>query len=215
MISQSLQRKNNKDYKVNNTIESIELTYEVLEGLTNTIGNEFKPEINYIYVDKENVVATDSRRLYCYPHKQEIETPFFVEGALAKEVVKNNKKAEKFILSENNIMVLKKSSDAFFMQYGKTGFEQSLGGYPDYKRIIPTKPREFEIPFVNNENISGILAVNGIHINPKFIPNFKKGYIMFSSPDTPVLFTDGLKEQKYLVMPIIDTFKELENYMRK
>ncbi|NQY22807.1 MAG: hypothetical protein HRT41_02155 [Campylobacteraceae bacterium] len=169
--------------------------------------NNPKYELNYLLVDKSNVVSTNTKALCVVKHYEPVKEAFLIHGSIVKKAL-TERKATDFVLSKNKIVVMNDNEE--LMTYSlSSSFEDFK--YPDYERIFPKGLAEECISFTDNSQISGICALSKVHLNPKHIPKLKSGTIKINTPDLPVLIEDGEENIKIIVMPIVDKFKEFEN----
>lgn len=184
--------------------------------------NNPKYELNYVYVDSENIVSCNTRVLAMFKHNEYVPKPFFIHISILKEAVKNTK-CEYYSLDDfNKVSALDKKTQfedkpLILMSYSietDKYFKDSFK-YPDYKRIIPEKTN-IKKPFTNKEQIAGIAALENVSINPKFIPNFESGIVGINSRKLPVKITNEYNNKHFIIMPIIDDrFKELQDIIDK
>ena len=88
--------------------------------------------------------------------------------------------------------------------------------FPGYKRIIPESFIKPNIPFIDASQINGILALDEVNLNPKYLPLISEGYISHSGDKLPVMIQDVDQLITHVVMPINDgRFKELKDYLKK
>jgi len=174
-----------------------------------------KFELNYLYVDNKNIVSTNTRALVIVKHHGNIEKDeddFFIHKNIV-DVALKQRKAKKFILQSNGIILLDDKGNELFTISAQmyAGNYQNCVKYPEYKNIIP-KDMKKNIPFVNSSQINGILAVNKIIVDEKYIPNlkgsneFESMQIGINSIASPISIKSG--DITIVIMPIIDRFEQ-------
>lgn len=177
------------------------ISREVLTKIAPAIDkNNPKHELNYLYVDDTHCVATNTRILTAFKHKEKIEGCFFVHRELIEQALKI-RKAKEFIISHNQIECIKEKELNNILSL--ESFE--LNSFPEYERILDSKTSK-ELPFYRKENISGLLLREDVVLNPMFIPNFKEGVIHIENGKSPIVIEDGDCDIKSVVMPIVDVF---------
>ena len=181
--------------------------------------NNPKFELNYLYIDNENMVSTDTRRLSVVKHlgKNESE-PFLIHQTVVRLALKQTK-AEEFILMPNTIMCLDKHGRQLMIL--QKDLESSKWNFPDYERIVP-KSIEKTIPYNEDAQVAGIFAINHIHINHSYIPPLvgksktdEIYYAGINERNLPVVIFDEYKEIKVIIMPIIDTLPIIDEACNK
>ncbi|PHR57257.1 MAG: hypothetical protein COA44_06040 [Arcobacter sp.] len=167
--------------------------------------NNPKFELNYLYIDKEHLVSTDTRALAVIKHHGHADKDFYIHKSIVDLSIKY-KKSLYFDLQPNKIVCL----DEYEREIITISIESLLGertfNYPDFQRIIPKEVIN-KIEFVEQTQIEGILAFNKVHIEPKRVPNISHGTIGITSTSTPVL----IEHENIIIvmMPITDSFEEL------
>lgn len=196
----------------------ITLTREELKALLKVCDNNNpKFELNFIFIDKENSVSTNTRALCIVKHSALSNTTndMHLHNSLATAALKQTK-AVSFTIEESNKITALDKDDLELMTFGfssKSDYLDKDFRYPDYSRIIPESFKSV-IPFTLKEQIQGVLALNEITVNQKYIPDFNAGLISHNGPDSPVHFEEEFNKIIYISMPIKDDrFKELKNYM--
>ena len=64
--------------------------------------------------------------------------------------------------------------------------------------------------------MQGILALDEVNVNPKYLPLISEGYISHNGDQLPVMIQDVDRLITNVVMPINDgRFKELKDYLKK
>ncbi len=175
-----------------------------------------KYELNFIYIDKQNAVSTNSRCITVIEHNQNTEE-MWLHISLAKTAIKDSK-ATHFIIESNNSIISFDKDNFHIMRYSidMTDYTYSTMKFPDYNRIIPQSCTKSNIPFTDASQIQGILALDEVNVNPKYLPLINEGYISYNADDLPVMIQDSEKIITHVVMPIIsDKFKELKDYLKK
>ena len=182
--------------------------------------NNPKFELNYLYVDSENVVCTNTRALSVVSH-QNVGVRSDLKLYIPKEVVVDalkKKLAVKFYLENASITCIN-AEGIEFMKI--SGVEMSSGCYPDYKRIVG-KVNKDSHPFTQLDQITGIIASKMVEVDKKYIPKFKGEYmgrVHFGADDSgyeyaPVQIkfveTYTMRNVRLIMMPIVDTFKEFK-----
>lgn len=195
----------------------IKLTKNQLKNLIISCDtNNPKYELNFIYIDKENAVSTNSRCITVIEHNQNTEE-MWLHISLAKTAIKDSK-ATHFIIESNNSIISVDINEFHIMRYSidMTDYTYSTMRFPDYKRIIPQSCIKSDIPFTDASQINGILALDEVNVNPKYLPLINEGYISYNADDLPVMIQDTDKLITHVVMPIVsDKFKELKDYLKK
>ena len=174
-----------------------------------------KYELNFIFIDKENAVSTNTRCVTIVEHNQNTEE-MWLHISLAKAAIKDSK-ATHFIIESNN-SIISIDEDEFIMRYSidMTDYTYSTMKFPDYKRIIPQSFTKQNIPFIDASQINGILALDEVNLNPKHLPLIQEGYISNNGDSLPVVIQDAERLITHVVMPIVsDRFKELKDYLKK
>lgn len=177
--------------------------------------NNPKYELNFIYIDAENAVCTNTRALALYKHGIQNIKPFYIHQSIVKEALRNTK-AVSYTFDTHNCITAYDKEDFELMQYSMTSNKYFIDNfnYPDYKRIIPEETK-INKPFVVKEQIHGILANNEIAMNPKYLPDFDSGIVGINKEDIPVTVTNKDKNFMYVSMPTIEnTFKELRELIK-
>jgi hypothetical protein len=175
-----------------------------------------KYELNFIYIDKENAVSTQTRAVTIVEHNQQTEE-MWLHVSLAKKAI-TDKKATHFIIESNNSIISVGIDEFHIMRYSidLTDYTYSTMRFPDYKRIVPNSFTKSNIPFTDASQINGILALDEINVNPKYLPSIEEGYISYNGSSMPVMIKDSEEIITHVVMPIInDRFKELKDYLKK
>jgi hypothetical protein len=186
----------------------VEVTREQLENALILIDdNNPKYELNFLYVDNENIVSTNTRGLCIARHRSGIEKPFYIHKKVVKKAI-SDKDAKYYHLSENTVVSIDRDSQEIMSYHGKYNSENMF--YPDYKRIIPEEFNK-KHSFLENNQINGIFAINKVHINPKWLPKFKSGFIHIKQNNLPVAIMNENENITFVVMPLIDTFKEFDS----
>ena len=167
-------------------------------------------------VTKENlaIVATNTRVLGAAKHYVveivgQDSAPFLVHKSIVDLALKQTK-ALYFELSSGQIKCLDKDHEEI-ITISKRDVSMDMFKYPPYKSIIPTDMKE-KIPFTQSSQIDGILALNKIQINPKFIPkinvkgdgDFLGGYVGIESRERPIKISEKNGSFVVVIMPIID-----------
>jgi hypothetical protein len=195
----------------------IKLTRNQLQNLIMSCDtNNPKYELNFIYIDKENAVSTQTRAITIVEHNQKTEE-MWLHVSLAKKAI-TDKKATHFIIESNNSIISVGIDEFHIMRYSidLTDYTYSTMRFPDYKRIVPNSFTKSNIPFTDSSQINGILALDEINVNPKYLPLIEEGYISYNGSSMPVMIKDSEEIITHVVMPIInDRFKELKDYLKK
>lgn len=195
----------------------IKLTRNQLKNLIISCDtNNPKYELNFIYIDKENAVSTNTRCVTIVEHDQNTEE-MWLHSSLAKTAIKDSK-ATDFIIESNNSIISVDKDGFHIMRYSitMTNYSYSTMKFPDYKRIIPKECTKPNIPFTDASQINGILALDEVNVNPKYLPLISEGYISHNGNQLPVMIQDSDRIITNVVMPIInDRFKELKDYLKK
>ncbi|RXK03814.1 hypothetical protein CRV02_01055 [Arcobacter sp. CECT 8989] len=190
-----------KRKKIKISIDSLVLTRDILEKIAAAIDkNNPRFELNYLYIDSTNCVATNTRIMTIFEHGQNINGCFFVHGELISKALKERKTKE-FILSHNKIECQKEKdyNNIFSLE------EHELHAYVKYEMVLKHETPQ-ELPFYYKENITGILLREDILINPKYIPDFSEGIIKIKDSKSPICIEDGEYKIKTIIMPIVDVF---------
>ena len=197
----------------------IKLTKNQLKNLIISCDtNNPKYELNFIYIDKQNAVSTNTRCVTIIEHNQNTEE-MWLHLSLAKTAIKDTK-ATHFIIEESNSIISVDKDEWNIMRYSQDirncSYTYSTMKFPDYKRIIPQSFIKPNIPFTDASQMQGILALDEVNVNPKYLPLLSEGYISHNGPELPVMIQDSDRITTHLVMPINDgRFKELKDYLKK
>lgn len=178
-----------------------------------------KFELNHLYVDEENIVSTDTRRLTVIKHLSEYKVePFFIHKSVVDLALKQTK-AESYILEPGKIICLDKYDCQLIIL--QKDLEASTMRFPLYEKIIP-KSIEKTIPYNEDAQVAGIFAVNHIHVDHSYIPPLvgkrNQGdvyYIGINERTLPVIMFDEHKEINVIVMPIVDTLPIIDEESNK
>ena len=126
-----------------------EIKREVLEVLLQSVGiSNPIPELNYLYVDKENIVSTNLIALCIASHTMDVQKPFLIDRKIVAQALKI-KKATYFRLFENKVMSLDKDHVEIMTYSVSSHSDVTAEKYPEYKRVIPnssTKTISFSDP---------------------------------------------------------------------
>jgi hypothetical protein len=166
---------------------------------TNNINYRF----NYIFIDSDNIVATDTRALIVMEHLQDVDKEFAIHKSVIELALKTN--ATEYILKENSICcVLKKYRDEVCISAtAMSDFE-----YVNYKRITDIQDQS-ELKFVSSDAISGMLQMKNIAINDKYIPKLRDyGYLRFVDNSRPIEIDFVEHSTKIFIMPMSDLFQD-------
>ena len=195
----------------------IKLTKNQLKNLIISCDtNNPKYELNFIFIDKENAVSTNTRCVTIIEHNQNTEE-MWLHISLAKAAIKDTR-ATHFIIESNNSIISIDKDEFHIMRYSidMTDYTCSTMKFPDYKRIIPQSFTKQNIPFTDASQINGILALDEVNLNPKYLPLISEGYISHNGDQLPVMIQDAERLITHVVMPIVsDRFKELKDYLKK
>ena len=195
----------------------IKLTKNELKNLIISCDtNNPKYELNFIYVDTKNAVSTNTRRVTIIEHNQNTQE-MWLHVSLAKTAIKDSK-ATHFIIESNNSIISVDIDEFHIMRYSidMTDYTYSTMRFPDYQRIIPRSCTKSNIPFTDASQMQGILALDEVNVNHKYLPLISEGYISHNGDQLPVMIQDVDKLITHVVMPIIsDRFKELKDYLKK
>lgn len=178
--------------------------------------NNPKYELNFIYIDKENAVSTNTRCVTIIEHNENTEE-MWLHISLAKTAIKDSK-ATHFIIESSNSIISVDKYECHIMRYSidMKDYTYSTMKFPDYKRIIPQSCSKSNIPFTDASQMQGILALDEVNVNPKYLPLISEGYISHNGDQLPVMIQDADKLITHVVMPIVsDRFKELKYYLKK
>lgn len=182
---------------------------KLLEDILITIDkNNPKWELNFCYVDKENIVSTNTRALTVATHGLKIDNHFFIERNLIEKATKE-KNALYFKIAPSKITAYDKDLNELITLSIEKPTNKDNYKYPEYERIIP-KEFEKKISFVDYSQINGMFAINKVDVNPIWIPKTKLGYIYINNKNLPVMIENAEYKIKTLIMPIIDRFKEFD-----
>lgn len=195
----------------------IKLTKNQLKNLIMSCDtNNPKYELNFIFIDKENAVSTNTRCVTIVEHNQNTKE-MWLHISLAKTAIKDSRDTH-FIIESNNSIISTDKYEFHIMRYSidMTDYTYSTMKFPDYKRIIPQSFTKQNIPFLDASQINGILALDEVNVNPKYLPLISEGYISHNGETMPVMIQDVDKLITHVVMPINDgRFKELKDYLKK
>lgn len=180
--------------------------------------NNPKPELNGLYVDNDMVCSTNTRALAVFNHGKKLKknTKIFIESSIVKDALKK-KDAVEFRLSAFTIGCLNDDGELFLEL---KCFTKNLHKYPDIKRINLNIDNEGvfgkdKFIFTDLHQIAGILAVNMIDVDNKWIPRIRSpkyrrstgGVIYIQKHDHLPIMIRYENEVVTMLMPIIDTFK--------
>ena len=195
----------------------IKLTKNQLKNLIISCNtNNPKYELNFIYIDKENAVSTNTRCATIIKHNQNTEE-MWLHISLAKKAIKDSKSTH-FIIESNNSIISVDIDESHIMRYSitMTDYTYSTMKFPDYQRIISQSFIKPNIPFTDASQMQGILALDEVNVNPKYLPLISEGYISHNGDQLPVMIQDSDRIITNVVMPIVnDRFKELKDYLKK
>ena len=183
-----------------------------IENLAKAVdANNPKFELNFVYVDNESVVSTNTKVLISIKHEQNFDGKLFIHGSILKKAL-SDRRASYFYLGLNSVASasgMEISNSNIIMEYSVPLADENIyWKYPDYRRILPNTDKMKAVEFVENSNLSGIFAINKIHIDPKLLPTFKKGFV-YHDGNNPVLISDfDYPNRVCVIMPIVDSFKE-------
>ena len=179
-----------------------------------------KFELNYAYVDENYIVSTNTRVMTTvrHDHSSVFTTfnykPFYISRYIMELALKL-KGVDTFLL-EPGAIVCCSSRDVLFEITIKIK-QPSLGKYADYVRILEqNRGSDNTDLFTRPEHIPGILATRKIDINPKYVSKaFNQGKIISSSSEyfIPVRIHDVEQGILSIIMPMSDSFKDLESYI--
>ena len=195
----------------------IKLTKNQLKNLIISCDtNNPKYELNFIFINKENAVSTNARCATIVEHNQNTEE-MWLHISLAKKAIKDSK-ATHFIIESNNSIISIDKDEFHIMRYSidMTDYTYSAMKFPGYKRIIPQSFIKPNIPFTDASQINGILALDEVNVNTKYLPLISEGYISHNGDQLPVMIQDVDRLITHVVMPKTDDrFKELKDYLKK
>lgn len=177
-----------------------------------TINPKF--ELNYLYIDSENMVSSNTRALSVIKHGGKVEVEFYICKNIVSLALKQTK-AKFFILSADNIVCLDKEQDELFTVSLSSTNSYTKFKYPEYVRILPKQDMKMSVPFAESSHIGGILATHGVLIDSKYIPKkFNidfRGYIGINDSNLPIMLYSEDKSVQIVIMPIIDNFFKFNN----
>lgn len=188
----------------------MEVTRERLEAVAPYIDSGCpKVELNYLFIDDKNMVSTNTRALAIVEHYQDdVKMNFYIHKSIIDLSLKQTK-AKSFELSLNKIICLDKEGEEILIisRSESTDFAR----FPAYENIIP-KELEKTIPFIQRSHIDGILAVNKVLIDNKYIPKIADikgnmdflGYVGINSNNLPIIIFNHRKDMQFIIMPIVD-----------
>jgi len=171
--------------------------------------NNPKFELDYLFIDSENMVSTNTRALAVVKHYSvEKFQDFYIHKSIVDLAIKQTK-AKSFELSLDKIICYDK--DDFELLIISKSPQSNYGRYPEYKRILPPS-FDHTIPFLKESHIDGIFALNKVLIDNKNIPKLGLtkedseflGYIGINSDNLPVSLFDVKKDIQCIIMPIIE-----------
>ncbi len=152
--------------------------------------NNPKEQLNHIYFDEENMVATDSRIMVIYKHGMDIDVPFM---AVNPRVKVSKSKNPKVITTDYALTGWVKAGTITMLkdEWAKAFPPEGTRIYPDYKRIIPKHSSE------GLANVSGLdeLYSRGYYHGIMF--NYIE-YCQFMKKLDKIEFTKVYFESKYL-----------------
>jgi hypothetical protein len=189
------------------------ISKEKLEVVAGCIDiNNPKWEFNYMLVGKKYLVSTNTRVLAQVEHKlgTSVGKEFFIHKTIVDLAIKQ-RYAVSFELQEQKIICFNKEGGEIIT----FSIEEQPDRFPGYKfgnyeRIVPEKFNE-TFPFIEHSHIQGIFAIQRVHVDPKHIPKkMQKGKIGINERNLPVQIANDNEEIKVIIMPIIDSFSELE-----
>jgi len=170
--------------------------------------NNPKFELDYLLIDADNMVATNTRAIGVIKHNgtldKGVET-ILIHKSVVVLALKQTK-AKRFNLDENKIVCLDDKDDEIItICINRENYHRN---FPEYGRIIP-KEIEKIIPFTSKTQIEGILATELIEVDNMHIPKTKEdfiGYVGINDKNLPIAIMNEKKEVLIVVMPIIDSF---------
>lgn len=162
-------------------------------------------ELNYIYVDEKHAVSTNTRALAFIEHTEAIDKPFLVSVKAAVTAIKVQG-AFRFRLEPNRIICLD-SKDIEIVTISSQ--EPPEWRWTDYKRIIP-ESMAHTVRFAHQNEIGGVLVVNKVTIDNRFIPKIDGGYIGINSNSTPIMVQDEDKRIGVIIMPYTGFFDDID-----
>lgn len=175
--------------------------------------NNPKFELNFLYIDEENLVSTNTRALAVVKHDGKLEgnTHTFIHKSVVDLALKQTK-AVKFELDTNSIHCIDKDGAELIKISKEHDFFDGFK-YPEYERIIP-KYIENKHAFIHSSSISGILALNKTLVDDRYIPSFadKKdylfdgGFVGINEPNMPIVISDKYEVMRTVIMPIVTEF---------
>ncbi len=169
--------------------------------------NNPKEELNHIYFDEENMVATDARMMVVYKHGMDIDVPFMAVNPRVKVSKAKKPKIEAidYSLSKwTNIGTIRMLKD----EWNKVIPPEGTRGYPDYKRIMPKYSSE------GLAKVSGLDALykrgyyHGIMFNyieycqfMKKLDKIEFTKVYFENKDLPIMLEND--DLKVIMMPVV------------
>jgi hypothetical protein len=173
--------------------------------------NNPKIEFNYLFVDQDNLVATNTRAIGIIQHRSNIEgkDKFFIHGDVVALALKQTKAVE-FELQEQKIICFDKAGhEIITIQKSEKPDRFDDYNFTNYKRIIPETFKK-TMPFVEHAQIQGIFAVEKIQVNTNYLPKkFDEGNIGINNYNIPVKISNFEDTIKIIIMPIVDKFHEM------
>lgn len=166
-----------------------------------------KAALSCIYFDKDNIVATDTKRLICIKNNSEIRNTL-IPKAFCLEYIKNQ---EAIIFTIDNLVFLQ-SGDRYYCALIDDTFS-----FPDYKRIMEFNKYYMTIGkevFLTNSSLyreegeCGVIAQlrafettdDTIWIYEDEIPQFDYKRVVFSDCQMPIMFEND--EIKVVMLPL-------------
>lgn len=170
--------------------------------------NDEHAEFEYIQVTNEKLISTNTSALAIIEHDDKQKTPFsFFVHKKAVDLGLSQSGVDEFILEPFSVACMGKGRT--YIRF-ETGIQ--ILKYPDTSRIIK---EDFKISTAihDESHISGILAINEVMINKKYIPkgltelglgHIFVGDIMIDNRNSPIMIRSRCGREVFVIMPIID-----------
>lgn len=181
--------------------------------------NNPKYELNYLYIDAKNMVSTNTRAMAIVKHWGDLDAEvenFYIHKSVVDLALKQ-RKALSYDLGADMIVCLDKDDREIYSISKR--HDNHVIKYPAYDRIVPTDVRK-AIPFVQHSHIDGILALNKVLVEVKYIPKVMPDgdctwYVGINDNTMPIVIFDKQKDMQVIIMPIVDTFEMFRELKEK
>jgi hypothetical protein len=180
-------------------------TLKLVAGVTDY--NNPKLELNCVYFDKDNIVATDTRRMIVMKNDTQLEDIYIPKAFCYRYIEDEN--AELYLRRYDVVL---KSNNEYFYFSPATNWR-----FPDYERIVPKELTykmlqdeyfkeakvltEEELEYSKNLSViqdgENFLCLNSDYLMQEY--KFENFY--FNAYNLPVMFSN--EDVKYIIMPVI------------